>query len=95
MTNPKIIRCQLTYTGLTKKEYEKNPKLFETIVIYIRLDELQEKGMYMKKRNKPTRFGTAITFEPVRSQEEYKTELEKIISDGEKLGLEFERMKDR
>lgn len=82
---------QMIFPRLTKKIFEEQQKLYQRAVIEIRLDELQTHATYMKKCNKPTSSGTKITFCTVKSSEEYKRELERIIADGEKIGMKFEK----
>ena len=84
---------QMLFPRLTKKIFEEQQKLYQRAVIEIRLDNLQEHAAYMKRCNKPTSGGTKITFCAVKSSEEYKRELERIIADGEKLGMKFEKEK--
>lgn len=93
MSDLYISKYQMSFTKLTRKLYDENQKFYEKALIYIRLDELQERCAYMVKRNKPTNSGTNISFEVVNSKEEYQEQLEKIISDGEKIGLKFEKIK--
>lgn len=89
----RIIKYQMTYSGMTKKLYEENPNIYQRALIDIRLHELQAKGCYVQKMNKPNRNGTAITFAQVKDGEEYQTELQKIIEDGIKLGLKIKKVK--
>ena len=43
---------------------------------------------------KPTKSGTRMTFAPVRSAGEYEAEMQRILEDGKKLGLKFEKKKE-
>lgn len=87
----RILEYQATYPGLNKKISVENQKAYKIALICIRLTELQEKGMKILKTGKPNSGGTQITFIPVKSEEEYQSELEKIICDGGKIGVKFEK----
>ena len=69
-------------------DISKNDKKAVT-VINIRLNELQKKGAALQKIGKPTKNGTKMTFAPVRSTKKYEAEMQQILEDGKKLGLEF------
>lgn len=84
-----ILAYQLKFPKLTKELFDEQNDLFKKVVINIRLDELQEKGAYLCRINKPSRNGTKLNFRVVRNSDEFKTELGKIISDGKLLGMEF------
>ena len=86
-----IMKYQMRYLKLTRKMFEEQKNLYQNALIHIRLEELQEKGACMVKCNKPTSSGTKITFRPVKNADEYQKELNKIVSDGEKLGIIFEK----
>ena len=47
-----------------------------------------------EKMGKPTKSGTRMTFAPVRSAGEYEAEMQRILEDGKKLGLKFEKKKE-
>jgi len=82
---------QIEFPKLNKKFYDEQYKVYKIALIYIRLDELQEKASYATRFNKPNRNGTKITFKRVNNAEEYQRELQRIIEDGEALGLKFEK----
>lgn len=84
---------QTLFKLLTKKRYEQDRTLFDKAVILIRLDELQARAMRMRRINKPTYQGTKITFEAVKNTDEYNAELQRIVVEGEHLGLNFETKK--
>lgn len=88
-----VLRYRKTYSGMTKKLYEENLSIYRATLIDIRLHELQKKRCCAKKMSKPNRNGTTITFVQVKNEEEYQQELQKIIEDGKKLGLEFRKVK--
>ena len=48
----------------------------------------------LQKMGKPTKSGTRMTFAPVRSAGEYEAEMQRILEDGKKLGLKFEKKKE-
>lgn len=50
---------------------------------------MQKKGAALQKIGKPTKNGTKMTFAPVRSTKKYEAEMQQILEDGKKLGLEF------
>lgn len=74
---------------LDKDLFEKAKVIYEQLLVDVRLKELQKTGGYMVKRNKPTRKGTKIKFEVVKNKNQYLEELNRIIKDGEVLGLSF------
>lgn len=84
MKNVTILEYQLEFP-LTKEMCEEYPYLYKIALIYIRLNELREKGSYMHKANKPNKKGTKITFKTVKNADEYEKEFEKIIEDRKKL----------
>lgn len=88
-----IIKYQIAFPGMTKKVFDEKNRIYQITAVSIRLDELQEKGAYLVKMGKPAKNGTKMTFAPVRSAEEYEVEMQKILEDGKKLGLEFEKVK--
>ena len=88
----KIKSYQMCFPKLNKKEYKKHPVFYQMAIIAIRLDELQEKSAYMSRCGRPSFGGTCITFSIVKDSEEYKRELEKIMEDGARIGLEFEKV---
>lgn len=89
----KIVKYEMTFTKMTKKLFDEQEKVYRVAMISIRLDELQGRAGVMVKAGKPERNGTRITFRPAQNAEEYKNELDKIIEQGEKLGLKFEKIK--
>ena len=48
----------------------------------------------LQKMGKPTKNGTRMTFAPVQSAGEYEAEMQRILEDGKKLGLKFEKKKE-
>lgn len=95
MSNTQIIRYQLGFPYLDKKLYTTSVKTYNIAIVYIRLDELQKKGAKITKIGKPTNGGTLLTFEPVKSCQEYEEALKSIIQDGEYMGLIFEKEKKK
>lgn len=93
MSNPKILKMKYSFSELTKKLHDADKKSYDIYIICLRLGELQEVGMKMIKIGKPTFRGTLITFEPVKTMEEYEEALEAIVKDGEVLGMTFEKVK--
>nr|WP_302142400.1 hypothetical protein [uncultured Schaedlerella sp.] len=75
----KILKYKANYSGLSKKLSSESPKLYNAVLMYIRLMELKGRGMKMLKKGKPHSKGTKITFIPVESEEEYSSEIEKIF----------------
>lgn len=94
MKEARVIRYQSGYSWLNKKFFAEKPKAYKVALIYIRLEELQEKGAKVLKIGKPNSRGTQITFAPVESVEEYQSELERIISDGKEIWVESEKVKN-
>ena len=86
-----IMKYQLMFPKMTKKLFDEKERIYQITVICIRLDELQTKGAVLQKMGKPTKNGTRMTFTPVQSTGEYEAELERILEDGKKLGLKFEK----
>ncbi|MEZ3435714.1 MAG: hypothetical protein K1W34_14065 [Lachnospiraceae bacterium] len=94
MKEARVIKYQSGYPRLNKKLFTEKTQVYKVALIYIRLDELQERGAKVLKIGKPNFGGTQITFAPVESAEEYQSELKKIISDGKEIGVEFEKVKN-
>lgn len=94
MSEARVIRYQSGYPWLNKKFFTEKPQVYKVALIYIRLDELQERGAKVLKIGKPNFGGTQITFAPVETVEEYQEELEKIVSDGKAIGMQFEKVKN-
>lgn len=95
MKEARVIRYQAGYSWLNKKLFTDKPQVYKTALIYIRLEELQGRGAKVLKMGKPNLGRTQITFVPVESAEEYQSEMEKIISDGKEIGIEFEKVKNK
>lgn len=93
MKKARVIRYQTGYPWLNKKLFTEKPQVYKVALIHIRLGELQERCAKVLKIGKPNFGGTQITFAPVESAEEYQSEMEKIISDGKEIGIEFEKVK--
>lgn len=74
---------------MTKKLFDEHENIYQIAVINIRLNELQKKGAALQKIGKPTKNGTKMTFEPVQRPGECEAEMQQILEDGKKLGLEF------
>lgn len=74
---------------MTKKLFDEHENIYQITVINIRLNELQKKGAVLQKIGKPTKNGTKMTFAPVQRPGECETEMQRILEDGKKLGLEF------
>ena len=94
MSEISVTKYQIDFSKMTRNLYEQNQELYQKALVHIRLNELQKKGAYMIRCNKATNKGTKITFAPTQNEEEYQKELERIISDGEKIGLKFEAVKE-
>ena len=77
------------FPRMTKKLFDEKERMYQITVICIRLEELQTKGAVLQKMGKPTKNGTRMTFAPVQSAGESEAELQQILEDGKKLGLEF------
>ena len=71
------------------KLFDEHENIYQITVINIRLNELQKKGAALQKIAKPTKNGTKMTFAPVRSTKKYEAEMQQILEDGKKLGMEF------
>lgn len=83
------MKYQLMFPMMTKKLFDEKERMYQIAVICIRLDELQTKGAVLQKMGKPTKNGTKMTFAPVQRPGECEAEMQKILEDGKKLGLEF------
>lgn len=94
MEGVRVLNYQTRYHKLTKKLYEEAPDTYNAAMVFVRLDQLQERGCYMVKANKPSNSGTLITFAPVKDAEEYKAELDKIMKRVAELGMEFEKAEE-
>ena len=84
-----VTKYQVTFPRMTKKLFDEHENIYQIAVINIRLNELQKKGAALQKMGKPTKNGTKMTFAPVRSAKKYEAEMQRILEDGKKLGLEF------
>ena len=89
-----IMKYQTMFPGMTKKLFDEKERFYQIAVISIRLDELQTKGAVLQKMGKPTKSGTRMTFAPAQSAGEYEAEMQRIMEDGKKLGLKFEKKKE-
>ena len=89
------MKYQLMFPRMTKKLFDEKERMYQITVICIRLDELQTKGAVLQKIGKPTKNGTKMTFAPVRSTKKYEAEMQQILEDGKKLGLEFGKRRNR
>ena len=83
-----VKRIGLEYRSLTKKLYELDEETYKKCIVLARFDQLQDKLMKAIRINKPTYKGTKITYEIVRTKSEYKQEIENIIKEAKKLGME-------
>lgn len=77
------------FPRMTKKLFDEKERIYQIAAICIRLDELQTKGAVLQKMGKPTKNGTRMTFTPVQRPGECEAEMQQILEDGKKLGLEF------
>lgn len=89
------MKYQLMFPRMTKKLFDEKERMYQIAVICIRLDELQTKGAVLQKMGKPTKNGTRMTFAPVQRPGECETEMQQILEDGKKLGLEFGKRRNR
>ena len=95
-----IMKYQTMFPGMTKKLFDEKERFYQIAVIsirrsyYRRQTELQTKGAVLQKMGKPTKSGTRMTFAPVQSAGEYEAEMQRILEDGKKLGLKFEKKKE-
>ena len=84
-----VIKYQVSFPRMTKKLFDEHENIYQIAVINIRLNELQKKGAALQKIGKPTKNGTKMTFAPVQRPGECEAEMQQILEDGKKLGLEF------
>lgn len=84
-----VTKYQVTFPRMTKKLFDEHENIYQITVINIRLNELQKKGAVLQKIGKPTKNGTKMTFAPVQRPGECEAEMQRILEDGKKLGLEF------
>lgn len=84
-----VIKYQVTFPRMTKKLFDEHENIYQIAVINIRMNELQKKGAALQKIGKPTKNGTKMTFAPVQRPGECEAEMQQILEDGKKLGLEF------
>lgn len=84
-----IMKYQMMFPRMTKKLFDEKERIYQIAAICIRLDELQTKGAVLQKMGKPTKNGTRMTFAPVQRPGECEAEMQQILEDGKKLGLEF------
>lgn len=88
------MKYQLMFPRMTKKLFDEHENIYQIAVINIRLNELQKKGAALQKIGKPTKNGTKMTFAPVQRPGECEAEMQQILEDGKKLGLEFEKKEE-
>ena len=84
-----VIGYTMDFPGMTKKFFDESNNLYKACLIYIRLDEIN-KCMKAHRVNKPTRNGTRIKFVSIKSEEEYRKELQNLCDEAEKIGLTIE-----
>jgi hypothetical protein len=78
------------YHKLNLNLFKSNRKLYELTKIHIMFDEIQERGFYISRWNKPTKTGTNITCKVINSVERYQEELQKVKDYMLKVNKEFE-----
>lgn len=69
----KLVGFAADYTGLTKKLYEEDKKMYYVCLFIIRLQKLKE-WMKVKNIGKPTRNGTRISFTNIESKNDFEKE---------------------
>lgn len=79
MKDVQVISYGRIYYDLTLDFYKKAPRLYENIKIDIMLKELQERGMYLQKCNKPTKKGTNMRFKAITKKEEFDKKMNAIV----------------
>lgn len=89
MNDVKVISYQINYYDLNLALFKQKRRLYEIVKIEIMLKELQERGMYAHKINKPTKNGTSIKFKALETVERYKLEMQKIIDYTRTINKEF------
>lgn len=87
MGEMRVIKYQMNYRYLNKKMYETNRKLYDQVLILLRLSNLQNKCAYMVRANKPRTSGTKVTFAVVENTEQYRKEIQKLTEDAKKNGF--------
>lgn len=90
----RLYKYQVRFRALTKKMHEEQNQLYNTSIVAIRLEELQNKGGYVEKVYSPTAKGTLINFRVIESEEEYKEQFNKIVEDVTALGLELKERRE-
>lgn len=83
-----LYEYQIEYPRMTKQLYENDRKIWDAVMLRIRIQELN-KGFYLRKMNKPQKKGTVLTFRACKDVAEWEKEMEKLKEDAKKIGCEL------
>ena len=86
--NATIYEYQIEYPRMTKQLYENDRKIWDAVMLRIRIQEL-DKGFYLRKANKPQKKGAVLTFRACKDVAEWEKEMEKLKEDAKKIGYEL------
>lgn len=82
-----LLSYQITYKGLNKQLFEKDPEMFEKVVLLLRAKELLKTNSKIKKRSKVCADGIKITFEALKSDDDFLQEVKAINEECVKLDM--------
>lgn len=71
---------------LSKELYIKDKKMYDCQLSLIKIDELLDHGAKCSRVGKPTKKGTKLWFDSVKSEDELKTELNKLKEELKDIG---------
>ena len=83
-----LYEYQIEYPRMTKQLYENDTKIWDAVMLRIRIQELN-KGFYLRKMNKPQKKGTVLTFRACKDISEWEKELEKLKEYAKQIGHEL------
>lgn len=87
----RVLKYEFINPKMNKKLFEENRKIYDKLIIFIRVDELNNKCAYLVKVNKPNRSGTKFTFKPCETHDEWEREFDRLKEDAEKMKVTLTR----
>lgn len=90
----RVLKYEFINTKMNKKLFEENEALYNKLIIFIRIDEMNGKRAYLMKIGKPTKNGTKFTFKPCETYEEWEREFKRLKEDSEKVGITMRTVED-
>lgn len=87
----RVLKYAFINPKMNKKLFEENRKIYDKVMIFIRIDELNNKCAYLVKTNKPTKNGTKFTFKTCETYDEWEREFDRLKKDAEKMKITLTR----